>query len=118
MEEVGAPAAKKLNQSGGDHDEDTQPVTSSIRGNYTSFCCYCSCNLHSYFSFSSSVHSVILTELSSVSNTELIREGSNTMSMQSNFCARFQIWQRFQISNQVVCQDSGKFPGITCIAVS
>ena len=114
--EIGAPATKKLQQSDGDHDEDTQPVTSSIRGNYTSFCCYCSCNLHSYFSFSSSVHSVILTEPTSVSNTESAR--GQTMSMQSNFCARFQIWQRFQISNQVVCQDSGKLPGLICIAVS
>ena len=45
MEEVGAPATNKLKQSDEDHDEDTQPATSSIRaGNYTSFCCYCSCN--------------------------------------------------------------------------
>ena len=44
MEEVGEPATKKLKQSDGDADEDTQPATSSIKGNYTSVCCYCSYN--------------------------------------------------------------------------
>ena len=62
MEEVGELATKELKQSDGDPNEDTQPATSSLRGNYISFCCYCSCNLHGYFSISSSVHWVILTE--------------------------------------------------------
>ena len=35
MEEVGAPVTKKLKQSDGDTDEDTQPAMSSITGNCT-----------------------------------------------------------------------------------
>ena len=50
MKEVGALATKKLKQSDGDRDEDTQPAASSIRGNFTSICCYCNI-------ISSSVHS-------------------------------------------------------------
>ena len=55
-EEVGALVTKKLQQSDGDADEDTQPAMSSIKGNYISVCCYCSCIIYTVcFSYFSSV---------------------------------------------------------------